>query len=85
MNNKQQAVKPRTRLSFILRDRNEFYHSKGINSLTMGRCYERNEGSRAVSCRHLMSGGRDGKIRLWEAQHSRGDAVPAGSGTGNQS
>ena len=82
MNNKQQAMKPRTRLSFILRDKNEFYHSKGINSLTMGRAYDRNEGSRTVSCRHLMSGGRDGKIRLWEAQHSRGDSGAAGSAGG---
>ena len=72
MNNKQQAAKLRTRLSFILRDKNEFYHSKGINSLAMGKSYEKVDGQRNLQCRHLMSGGRDGKIRLWEAQHSRG-------------
>ena len=37
----------------------------------MGRAYEKTEGPRALQCRHLMSAGRDGKIRLWEAQHSR--------------
>lgn len=60
-------AKQKTRLSFVLRENDEFFHSKGINSLVTGRAYEKHDGQRSLLCRHLISGGRDGKIRLWEA------------------
>jgi len=34
-------AKSKTRLSFVLRDQDEFFHSKGINSLALGRSYEK--------------------------------------------
>ena len=51
----------------MLRDPKEFSHSRSVNSLVLGKSYERDQGD--LSCRQLISGGRDGKIRLWEAQH----------------
>ena len=34
---------PKSRLSFILRDSNEFSHSKGINSVVLGKGYEKQQ------------------------------------------
>jgi len=31
---------PKSRLSFIIRDPNEIYHSKGINSTALGKNYK---------------------------------------------
>ena len=78
-------AKQKTRLSLVLRENDEFFHSKGINSLALGRAYERPEAQRSLPCRHLISGGRDGKIRLWEAQHSqyyRNDGAAASGAPG---
>ena len=86
--------KTKSRLSFVLRDSNEFSHSKGINAVVLGKSYEKLQPGKfeqilicnmsvdlnlqtnlqdvdtTIRCRELFSAGRDGKIRLWEAQHS---------------
>ena len=42
MENKKQPLK--SRLSFVLRDPNEFSHSKGINSVVLGKSYDKQNG-----------------------------------------
>lgn len=56
----------KSRLSFILRDRNEIQHSKEINSIELGRSFQNDD---HVS-KELFSAGRDGKIRMFMSEYN---------------
>ena len=57
----------KSRLSFILRDRNEIQHSKEINSIELGRSFNNDD---SVS-KELFSAGRDGKIRMFMSEYKK--------------
>ena len=57
----------KSRLSFILRDREEIQHSKEINSIELGRSFSNDEG---VS-KELFSAGRDGKVRMFMSEYKK--------------
>lgn len=57
----------KTRLSFVLRDNNEIPHSHGINSVALGRSCINDQEETEAACRQVFTGGRDGKIRMFEA------------------